>query len=229
MLPLWKASDMDHATHKNIRTETLSSQTTTMLRSNSSPLPHGSDETEKDRETWANSIGKRVKRAKTFDPEMALPVLPSEQPLLPARNPPTTSLYDYFGFLRIFKPIIKPFSKRLQQATHHPEPTSARGRTFTGKRIRPQAVDSNVPVEIALFLNTYFASLMRQALLTPASATAMNNAITSLQDTVINLERIKNTPLPFAYQAHLRISLWSVTPFINISVCSLLRWFISGL
>ena len=60
----------------------------------------------------------------------------------------------------------------------------------------------------SLFLTTYFASLMRQGLLTPASATAMNNAITTLQDTVVNLERIKNTPLPFAYQAHLRISLW---------------------
>ena len=133
------------------------------------------------------------------------------RPLQPARNPPSTSLYDYFGFLRIFKPIIKPFSRRLREVTAHNEnqgPVSARGRTFTGKRIRPQAVDSNVPVEIALFLTTYFASLMRQGLLTPASATAMNNAITTLQDTVVNLERIKNTPLPFAYQAHLRISLW---------------------
>ena len=77
-----------------------------------------------------------------------------------------------------------------------------------GKRIKPHAVDSNVPMELTLFLTTYYASLMRQGLLVPASATAMVNNIASLQDTATNLERIKNTPLPFAYQAHLRISLW---------------------
>ena len=205
MLPLWKASEMDHATHKHIRSETLSSNK--ILRTNSSPLPQTSEDGEQtEKGSWFGS--KRMKRSKTFDPEMALPVMPSERPLLPARSPPTTSLYDYFGFLRVFKPIIKPFSRRFRQATTQPEPTSARGRTFTGKKIKPELADSNVPVEIALFLNTYFASLMRQGLLTPASATAMNNAITTLQDTVVNLERIKNTPLPFAYQAHLRISLW---------------------
>ena len=202
IMPLWKASAMDHVIHKKIRTETLSSGY--MSRSNSTPLPEGSNENEKS--SWTGS--KRIRRTKTFDPEMALPVLPSEQPLMPARNPPHSTLYDYFGFLRIFKPIFKPFSRRLSHHEPAKTPMSARGRTLTGKKIKPEAADSNVPVEIALFLTTYFASLMRQGLLTPASATAMNNAITTLQDTVVNLERIKNTPLPFAYQAHLRISLW---------------------
>ncbi|GJE86689.1 Bestrophin, RFP-TM, chloride channel-domain-containing protein [Phanerochaete sordida] len=220
MLPLWKASDMDHDAHRSIRTETLMS--THMSRSASSPLPQSSEDGEKsEKSSWFGS--KRVKRAK-FDPEMALPVLPSERPLLPARNPPESSLYDYFGFLRIFKPIIKPFSRRLRQVTTPPEPMSARGRTITGKRIRPELADSNVPVEIALFLTTYFASLMRQGLLTPASATAMNNAITTLQDTVVNLERIRSTPLPFAYQAHLRLSLWLYLFFLPFQVYSAFKW-----
>lgn len=208
MLPLWRASDMDHSVHKTMRQATMTSATTTMLRSNSAPLPRGSDEvTEKEMQEaqeWSNSFGRRIKRAKTFDPEAALPVLPSEQPLRPARNPPTTSLFDYIPFLRIFKAITKP----LRRHKPAPMPQSARGRSLTGKKIRPEAADSNAPVEIALFLMTYYASLMKQGLLTPASATAMNNAITILQDTVVNLERIKNTPLPFAYQAHLRMSLW---------------------
>jgi putative membrane protein len=51
---------------------------------------------------------------------------------------------------------------------------------------------------------------MRNALLTPALATGVTGNLTSLQDTLSNLERICNTPLPFAYQAHLRMSLWSV-------------------
>lgn len=211
ILPLWKASEMDHDTHKTMRSETMSSGM--MSRTQTCPTPGGlSDMSEKesqDTQNWYNSVGKRSKH-KSFDPEAALPVMPSERPLMPSRNPPTSSFYDYFGFLRIFKPLIRPFSRRLRQAQEdeRANPTSARRRTFTGKKIRPEAADSNVPVEIALFLSTYFAWLMRQGLLTPASATAMNNAITVLQDTVVNLERIKNTPLPFAYQAHLRISLW---------------------
>jgi ion channel-forming bestrophin family protein len=205
VMPLWRASAMDHMVHKNIRAETLSSGF--LSRANSEPLPESMNENEKG--SWSGP--KRLKKAKTFDPEMALPVLPSEQPLLPARSPPHNTLYDYFGFLRIFKAIFKPFSRRLSQLHADPTtPTSTRCRTITGKKIKPEAADSNVPVEIALYLTTYFASLMRQGLLTPASATAMNNAITTLQDTVFNLERIKSTPLPFAYQAHLRISLWYV-------------------
>lgn len=203
MLPLWKASDMDYVSQRSIHSET-----THRTRLNSSPPPQsseGREPTEKD--SWSGSS--RRKRSNTIDPEMALPVQPSEGPLLPARNPPHSTLYGCFGLLRIFKLIIKPFSKRFSRVPA-PPPTLPRARTFTGKKIKPELADSNVPVEIALFLTTYFASLMKQSLLAPASATAMNNAIVTLQDTVVSLERIKNTPLPFAYQAHLRISLWCV-------------------
>ena len=51
---------------------------------------------------------------------------------------------------------------------------------------------------------------MRKGLLQPAIASALANALGMLQDTVTNLERIRSTPLPFAYQAHLRMSLCSV-------------------
>jgi len=225
MLPLWKASDMDHDAHKTMRQATMSSVRTSMIRSHSAPLTLVSDEiTEKEKEDaqqWYSSMGRRLKRAKTFDPEAALPVLPSEQPLRPARNPPVSSILDYFSFLHIFRAMVKPLIRRHRKVA---EPTSARGRTFTGKKIRPEAADSNVPVEIALFLMTYYASLMKQGLLTPASATAMNNAITSLQDTVVNLERIKNTPLPFAYQAHLRISLWLYLFFLPFQIYEAFGW-----
>ena len=50
--------------------------------------------------------------------------------------------------------------------------------------------------------------LMKNSLVQPAIAAGMTNNMTLLQDTMANLERIRNTPLPFAYQAHLRMSLW---------------------
>ena len=49
---------------------------------------------------------------------------------------------------------------------------------------------------------------MKNGLLQPAIATGFTNNLAMLQDTLNNLERIGSTPLPFAYQAHLRMSLW---------------------
>ena len=45
---------------------------------------------------------------------------------------------------------------------------------------------------------------MRNGLLSPAIATGVTTNLTTLQDAVSNLERVCNTPLPFAYQVHLR-------------------------
>ncbi|KAI0776370.1 Bestrophin, RFP-TM, chloride channel-domain-containing protein [Irpex lacteus] len=210
MLPLWRASNMDHDTHKTIHGHHLVSRASTMAapsRSNTDPSPFPgcaaamSSPNPKSATPKSGTTPKASQALQDFDPEAALPVLPSEHP----------------SNRHI---ITRPFRRHKK-----PElPTSARGRSFTGKKIRPEAADSNVPVEIALFLTTYFSSLMRQGLLTPASATAMNNAITSLQDTVVNLERIKNTPLPFAYQAHLRISLWLYLFFLPFQIYSAFKW-----
>lgn len=218
MLPLWKASNMDHDAHMTLRS--IASRSMSLVQDpvlfSESPVQERMPEEKElhNNKSWFHSERSRHKK---FDPEAALSLLPSERPLLPARNPPEWSFYDYFGLLRIFRPITRPFSKRLSRSFHHSHEDKLEGqlptrrRTLLGKKIRPEAADSNVPVEIALFLSTYFSWLMRETLLTPASATAMVNAITNLQDSVVNLERIKTTPLPFAYQAHLRMSLWLVS------------------
>ena len=54
---------------------------------------------------------------------------------------------------------------------------------------------------------------MRSKLVEPAIATAMTTNLASLQDIILNLERVCNTPLPFAYQVHLRMTLWYVAAF----------------
>ena len=215
MLPLWKASDMDHEMHSTLRHKHFSEKGEHLHRSTSSPTAaHSEVEEEKEVEDnrWFSTL--RKKPARKFDPESALADIPSEHPLQPARNPPNTTLYDYLPFLRIFKPILRPISRRARaddDVKHH------RRSAITGRKIRPEAADSNVPLEITLFMTNYFAWLMRQGLLTPASATTMINSINSLQDTVTSLERIKNTPLPFAYQAHLRMSLWLYLFFLPVS------------
>ncbi len=59
---------------------------------------------------------------------------------------------------------------------------------------------------------------MRNGLLQPAVATGIMNNISALQDTMNNLDRIANTPLPFAYQAHLRMSLWIYLFLLPVSI-----------
>lgn len=189
---------MDHEAYKTMRRNTGSSTNAEELR----------EVSEKDPNDAATRYAptKRCSAHHAFDPEAALPVLPSECPLLPAKNPPTWKLSDFLDVARASKSLLVRLGLASQESL--PSPKAARSRTITGKKISPEAADSNVPVEIALFLTTYFSWLMRQGLLTPASASAMVNAISALQDSVVNLERIKTTPLPLAYQAHLRMSLW---------------------
>ena len=66
---------------------------------------------------------------------------------------------------------------------------------------------------------------MKNVYVTPAIATGMTNNLTTLHDTVSNLERICNTPLPFAYQVHLRMSLWLYLLFLPVGFhTSILRF-----
>ncbi|KAI9058064.1 UPF0187-domain-containing protein [Trametes sanguinea] len=200
MLPLWKSSAMDARKHQKAHTLTSS-------------RPLSPDHT-------------------SFDPEMALPVVYSEHPLRPARNPPKESLYDYLPFLRVFKaffkalvrPILRPFRRHRQPEPEIPLSASSATRSFTGKKLRPEAIDSNVPLEITLFLSSYLQWLLKNGLLQPAIASGFTTGIAQLQDTVSNLDRIRNTPLPFAYQAHLRISLWLYLFFLPFQVWTTFRY-----
>jgi hypothetical protein len=66
----------------------------------------------------------------------------------------------------------------------------------------------NLRIEPVTPFSLLILGCMRNGLLQPALATGVTANLTTLQDTLSNLERICNTPLPFAYQAHLRMSLW---------------------
>jgi len=59
---------------------------------------------------------------------------------------------------------------------------------------------------------------MNSGLLNPAIATGVTTNLTVLQDALSNLERVCNTPLPFAYQVHLRMSLWFYLFFLPFQI-----------
>ena len=100
---------------------------------------------------------------------------------------------------------------------HHPPrvaiPTP-KGRSALGKKLNHYA-DSNVPMEIATYLLSYHKWLLEKKYISDSAAGKLYDYIVALQTQVVQLERIKNTPLPFAYQAHLQMSVWYVLPLLT--------------
>ncbi|GLB39223.1 putative bestrophin, RFP-TM, chloride channel [Lyophyllum shimeji] len=225
-LPLWSVSDDIAEAHarkdKNPRSaaDTIGHHP---QRTASLPTHSRGDtliEDNKSEASWFRSWGKsstpRPSRRNTFDPEKVLPEVDCHHPLRPARNPPEATMYDYIPLFRFFKWVVRVLLRRAKPQ-HEIE---ARLR-----RKKLNEVESNVPMEVCMVLSSYTASLMQQGIIQPALATGMTNNITTLQDTLSNLERIRNTPLPFAYQAHLRMSLWLYLLFLPFQIYNPFGWF----
>lgn len=211
VLPLWQASDLDDPK----KTVTASSTLKGLSRTTSNP----SDSEEKEAavgivkgENFAPDFLKKKFKKRHSDPDHILPVFDCDRELKPARNPPKESLYDYIPLLNIFKPffwIIRYMYRKIRRSKYaNARPEKEGLRNAFGRRRKVEIIESSVPLEIALHLSSYLAWLMRNELLLAPMAGPFAAAIQSLQDTMANLERIRNTPIPFAYQAHLRMSLW---------------------
>lgn len=137
-------------------------------------------------------------RNDSFDPEKALPRVISDVPLRGARIPPRTRIYDYVPLLIVLKPILSGpkwlFRRMFRKQDEEAENTGL------------PAIDSNVPLEIMLFLQSYLQFLLKNSYVPPAIASGMVSCLSSLQDTVTSLERVGTTPLPFAYQVSSMVS-----------------------
>lgn len=158
----------------------------------------------------AYTLSYRSKDYQEYDPEKVLPVVYADRPLRPSRMPPGTGFFDYFPILRPIKRIRKLF-KPKQVEVHEDENlvkrSSHEGCTHLRHKNRP-SIDSNVPLQIMLYINSYNAFLLKEGLLSAPSGTVLTNLISSLDEAISGLDRIKTTPLPFAYQVHLRVTLW---------------------
>ncbi|EUC58702.1 bestrophin protein [Rhizoctonia solani AG-3 Rhs1AP] len=169
--------------------------------------------------------GFKPKKGKTFDPEKVLPdVAPDHVHLAPARNPPQTTFFDYFPFLMPIKTLFK-LIKRIfvRQANDGSLQDGERG-AWTGKKKHRPVVESIVPLEISLHLNSYFDFLLQSGLLQSSAAGAFGTNLNSLQDAAVQLRRIATTPLPFAYQAHLRMAIWLYVFFLPFQIYEAMKW-----
>ena len=194
LLPLWQAShDKDVAPLKRVESHTPS-RTTSL--------------DDVDKRTWSMSY--RPRGYHEFDPEKVLPVIYTDHPLRPSRLPPTTGFFDYFPIMRPIKRLrkmFKPQKVEVHEDEKFIESHSQDGVRYLGRK-KTEQIDSNVPLQIMLHISSYNAFLLKNGLLTPPAGSALTNSVTALHDAISGLDRIKTTPLPFAYQAHLRMTLW---------------------
>jgi len=65
-------------------------------------------------------------------------------------------------------------------------------------------MSGNLPLEISYLLNRYIDSFVQQKRLEPSQVGSMNGLITSMVDCLGSFERIARSPIPLAYQIHLR-------------------------
>ncbi|KAI5123996.1 hypothetical protein M0805_006406 [Coniferiporia weirii] len=227
LLPLWQAGLLDAPQGgKNATTIPGSTSGYTLTRTMSSP----GDMKEKNEasehvagEDFVRKLAGSMRSHKNrFDPEHILPVVACDRPLRPARNPPKTTLYDYIPFFLVFKPVIwlvrYMYRKMRKDKYENAHPGQDHARNTLGRKRKPALVESSVPLEITLFLSSYLAWLLKNEAINATFASAFSAAIISLQDTMANLDRIRATPIPFAYQAHLRISLWLYLFFLPFEI-----------
>ncbi|KAG7092130.1 hypothetical protein E1B28_008504 [Marasmius oreades] len=205
MLPMWHASeDGEHPINHDHDHPPRQTQS----------APSSLDGKAEDTES-KGFFGSVSKKKRNFDPEQVLPTVHVHRPLKPSRNPPPSTVYDYIPFLRIWKVFTKPFRTKKEHVGM---------RALLRRKEKPQLGDSNVPIEISLFLHNYINFVIKSGIVQPAAASALVNTMGTFQDTISNLERIGNTPLPFAYQAHLRMSLWLYLFFLPFQIYTDLKW-----
>lgn len=221
VLPLWQASHLDDLNKNASAASTLKGLSRTTSNPGDASEKMAAIETVNG-SNFAPDMNRQGNHHKRHsDPDHILPVFDCDRTLKPARNPPRTTAYDYIPMLIIFKPVFWIFRYMYRKARSGKYATARPGRddardTF-GRKRKAEVIESSVTLEITLFLSSYLAWLLKEGHIHATMVGSFSSAILSLQDTMANLDRIRSTPIPFAYQAHLRISLWSVQVSVSKS------------
>ncbi|KAF8308192.1 UPF0187-domain-containing protein [Clavulina sp. PMI_390] len=156
---------------------------------------------------------------KTVADSSSGPKLPPGHKLSPARNPPKKSIYDWIPLLLPIKPFVS-------MIMHFVAPNRKRSnRDWMGRKIKREInIESNVPLEITLFLSSYLSHITKLGLVGPPILSAYWASLASFQDSAVALERIRSNPIPYAYQMHLRMSTWLYLLFLPFQIYSVLKW-----
>jgi putative membrane protein len=117
-------------------------------------------------------------------------------PLLPARNPPKTSIFDIWPF----STLVKTLTKRGHAVSGK---KAARERAKQGRGKQGDIVSHNIPLEITLYLSSYIAALQKRKVIDVATTNMLVNSLNGLVDSLTGLERILTTPIPHVSRHYL--------------------------
>ncbi|ORY87442.1 Bestrophin, RFP-TM, chloride channel-domain-containing protein [Leucosporidium creatinivorum] len=131
--------------------------------------------------------------------------------LLPSANPPRQDLYHFAPIFKVFRPLLRLFGSR---GSHE--------RECIGRR-RPQ-IQSNVPLEISLFLSGWVSAIVSRGTLPAPYVSVIFGSLNALQDCIATLERVLTTPLPWAYSLHLRATTYAYLVFLPFQIYSALGY-----
>jgi putative membrane protein len=181
MTPMWRASELVTA-ESGVKRVALRTVPASPARLGG----HGKEASDPSADVTAAKSSTSA-AARAYDPESLLPTVESDRPLRPARDPPRSHVHDYLPFLRLPHALVRYFKHTTSEAY------ARRKRTLLGHRKFVSHVESNVPLEISLYLSSYLSWLLQKGLLTPALATGITANIHNLQDASLSLQRIRNT------------------------------------
>lgn len=116
--------------------------------------------------------------------------------LLPARNPPPTTIFDVWPF-SMFVRILQASGKALK---------GKKAQKDRARNLKYGSKSGNVPLEISLYLNGYIRALQARGTEGLIIANLFEHT-KLLWDANVGLERIQTTPIPFSYSVH----LWTIT------------------
>ncbi|KAJ3027966.1 hypothetical protein HDV00_010711 [Rhizophlyctis rosea] len=88
----------------------------------------------------------------------------------------------------------------------------------------PETDIQNLPLEISYHLAAYVRRCRSLNLIDAAQFTPLTNSISALIDTLTSFERIRNTPMPLAYNVHLKQSLMLYILSLPFQLVSTLKW-----
>ncbi|KAJ3047691.1 hypothetical protein HK097_011296 [Rhizophlyctis rosea] len=83
---------------------------------------------------------------------------------------------------------------------------------------------NNLPLEISFHIAGYTARARQLNLIDAAMGTAMTNALNAMVDSLTNFERIRSSPIPLAYNVHLKQTLMLYILSLPFQLVSSLKW-----
>ena len=109
--------------------------------------------------------------------------------LLPARNPPRTSIFDIWPFSTLVKVLTK-----VGHAISGKKAARERAKQRRGKE--GDIVSHNIPLEITHYLFSYIAALQKRKVIDGETTNMLVNSLNGLMDSLTGLETISTNPFP---------------------------------